>query len=187
MKTFPKLSCLLVACLVALIFPLYVILAEKVEYGERIVKFGKSQHDRKLKQRLDSWYESQWLQDCDEVQKTGPAIDALRRAFGRDPKQYVHGPSDSFNRKDDVKHFRFRRNPKGEGTIVHGWIDSNRSGSADYRRLRFVWLVLDNQIYPLNVNASGALSRLFDGLPKNVQRRSGLIHTYKRVSKNLIT
>lgn len=51
--------------------------------------------------------------------------------------------------------------------------------TADFARRRAAWLVLDNTVYPLNVTAAGAISRLFDGLPTGVQKRAGLIHSFR--------
>ena len=153
--------------------------AQQVRYGDRVVNFGTSAHDQNLKAEFDSWYPRQLSQDCEGVEKKSVAVEAVRRALNGDSKQTVFGPPDPYKRSNDVKNLRSRSNPKGEGTIVHGWIDSNSPGSADFRRNRFVWLFLDDTIYPLHIDASGAMSKLFDGVPESVQERAGLVLSYR--------
>jgi hypothetical protein len=146
------------------------------------VIFGDSEHDIKLKNKFNKWYEKQIEQDCKGALKYSSAITAVKHAFEGNKGQYVHGPKDPFNRRKNVDCFSSRNNPLGEGVIVHGWIDINKEGSADYHRKRYVWLVLDQNIYPLHSYASGALARLYDGLPSLVESRAGLKEPKKNSS-----
>lgn len=176
------LSLFLVSLTIVILLPL-VSFAETqiVRYGERVVEFSDSPHDRRLKQELDQWYERQVSQDCVDHEQDQAAIEAVKRAFKGVKSQFVYGPKDPYNRREkEFPTLRTRPNPKGEGIVVWGCKDHNEAWSADYRRERFVWLVLDKKVYPLHSNASGAIGRLFDGLPKPVQKRAGLVHTYER-------
>ena len=150
------------------------IAQESIRYGDRIVVFGNSDNDLNLKKKYDKWYRKQIAQDCNGTLKNSTSIILVQGALKGNKEQYIHGPKDPFNRRDNVKYLLSRNNPLGEGALVHGWIDINKRGFADYHRKRFVWLVLDKKIYPLHVYASGALSRLYDGLPSSIEKGAGL-------------
>lgn len=150
-------------------------------YGDHKVEFDDSSTgDRALKAELDSWYKEQSKQDCENVKGAGPSVDIVKRAFAGDKKVSVFGPKDPYNRRATVQSLRWKNNPRGEGDIVIGWNDSNPRDSADYVRERFIWLVLDKKLYPLNVSASGSMGKLFDGLPQSIQKRAQLVHTYEK-------
>ncbi|MBU3948079.1 MAG: hypothetical protein KJ826_07650 [Proteobacteria bacterium] len=120
------------------------------------------------------------MQDCEGVSTSSNSIDAVKRALSGDKQQFVYGPNDPFNRKADVQNLRSSLNKKGQGEIVHGWIDADSKGYANFHRERFVWLVLNDKVYPLHTNASMALSRLFDGVPDSILKKAGLVHSYER-------
>jgi hypothetical protein len=143
-----------------------------------------STHDQRLLAERATWYERQVVQDCPTPRNDdGPALMAVQEAHAGNSKQIVFGEPDPYNRRANViNYLRTRPNPRGEGAIVTAWEDRNRGGSADYSRHRSVWLVLDRRVYPLNVNAAGALGRLFTGPPAAILKRAGLVHTYERGS-----
>jgi hypothetical protein len=140
-----------------------------------------STSDSQLQQKWNAWYARQSEQDCVPPPYDEEAIEAVRRGHAGDARQFVHGPKDPFNRRAaDLVNIKTRPNPKGRGILVSAWKDMNRGGSADYSRRRSVWLVLDGKVYPINQEAAGDVGRLYDGLPDNVQKVAGLIHTYER-------
>jgi hypothetical protein len=139
------------------------------------------ERDQALKQKRDAWYARQLQQDCVDGPYDQRAIDAVQRAHIGDKRQRIFGLTDPYKRRaPSISILRTRVNPKGEGVIVTAWVDHNRQGMADYSRERWVWLVLDDMVYPLNLPAAGAIGRLFDGLPNRVQKRSGLLDTHER-------
>jgi hypothetical protein len=71
---------------------------------------------------------------------------------------------------------RTRTNPRGQGTIVSAFEDANRPGPTDWTRQRMLWLVLDGQVYPLDVEAARLGGAMFQGPPAAVLKRAGLTH-----------
>jgi hypothetical protein len=140
----------------------------------------RSDRDSSLQQEWDAWHQRQVQQDCVAGPYDEEAMQAVRRAHQGDDRQVVHGPQDPYNRRAPaLQNLKTRPNPKGEGVLVTAWDDTNSQGSADYSRERYVWLVLDHKVYPINTNAAGAVGRLYDGMPTRVQNRAGLVHTYE--------
>jgi len=157
-----------------------IIAQETVQYGERVVNYDSSENDQRLKASMDKWYLGQIKQDCKGITTVDPAIDLLNKALTGQTKIYIHGEPDPYKRKSVVENLRARPNPNGKGTIVHGWVDYNKQGYADFRRERSIWLILNNKIYPLNTRASSAFSKLHDSPPKKVLQEAGLVKSYER-------
>ena len=140
-----------------------------------------SENDRQLHAKWDAWYQLQVAQDCPSPPYDATALKAVQDAHRRQPRQYVFGPADPYDRRPDtLDHVKTRSNRRGDGVIVTAWADRNRGGGADYSRHRSVWLVLDGRVYPLNTSAAGDVGRLFDGLPATIQKRAGLTDTSER-------
>jgi hypothetical protein len=136
--------------------------------------------DRDRQARREAWYREQEQQDCPRAAQDHSAVNAVRVAYEGKPDQRVHGARDPYNRREALPNIlRTRPNPHGQGTIVTGWRDEQRGMSADFSRRRIVWLVLNGTVYPLNGEASAVIGRLFDGLPPAIQKRAGLVHSYK--------
>jgi hypothetical protein len=163
---------------VLLALPLVACLEERPRKGSAAAP-AAAKRDVARAKRHDDWYQRQAKMDCVPGPYDEAAMAAVLRAFRGDKKQAVHGPPDPLRRSaKQLANMKTRPNPAGRGVVVTAWEDSNRR--ADYARQRLVWLVLDAKVYPLNTEAAMALSRLHDGLPESIQRRSGLMHTYER-------
>lgn len=139
----------------------------------------QAESDQQTRQEHEAWYQRQLQQDCPALKtQDAAALAAVQRAH-RGERQKVHGPADPYKRPWTVLDgLKTRPNPRGVGTIVTAWEDTNRGGGADYSRRRAAWLVLDAIVYPLNTDAAGAISHLFDGLPVKIQKRAGLVHSF---------
>lgn len=157
-----RLGALALAC--ALLAPL-IAWGETARYGDRYVAFGTSGQDLALKGELDRWYESQLRQDCENVSRSSPEVAIVEKALSE---------------KRLIATLRSRPNPRGKGTIVFGWRDSNRNGSADYSRHRIAWLVLDGTIFPLSGEAGRAVSIpfTFDDVTQKVREETRLQHSF---------
>jgi hypothetical protein len=139
-----------------------------------------SERDRQLQQKWDTWYARQFEQDCVPRPYDSGAVAAVQRGHSGEPRQFVYGPADPYKRRTPVlQNLKTRPNPRGQGVLVTGWQDGNRGASADYSRSRSVWLVLDGKVYPVNLRAASDLGRLYDGMPATIQKRAGLVHSYK--------
>jgi len=129
----------------------------------------------------DAWYGRQVKQDCVAGPYNEEAIEAVRRAHQGDDRQFVHGSKDPYERRWAVlQNLKTRANPRGEGVLVTTWKDTNHPrGTTNFTRVRYVWLVLESRVYPVNADAAGAIGHLFDGMPTSVQKEAGLVHTYE--------
>ncbi len=110
-----------------------------------------------------------------------PQDEAAKRlvAGAQTPNQSgkVYGEDDPYDRGEPIlDHLWTRPNPNGEGVIVSAVKDVEAVGldSVTQSRRRAVWLVLDDTIYPLNVDASQSHGLLSSGLPAEVAQRAGL-------------
>jgi hypothetical protein len=65
------------------------------------------------------------------------------------------------------------QNPNGEGSIV-SFIYGGGVGSR-IEAWRTGWLLLDNVLYPINVEAAQAVGLLMDGYPADVELRAGIV------------
>jgi hypothetical protein len=137
--------------------------------------------DEYFKQKWDAWYQQQVALDCVPGPYDDSAIQTVQRAQKDDAKQFVYGERDPYDRRAKaLSNLKTKPNPKGEGILVTAWEDDQRGASVNWSRARSVWLVLDKRVYPVNQNAANALGRLYGGMPANVQKRAGLVHTYER-------
>lgn len=126
---------------------------------------------------LEVWRAVQTEQECPEVPQDAAAKELVRSAQQSGSVTNVYGEDDPYDRVISIlEHLWTRQNPSGEGVVVTAVRDGDGGGlnTASRKRHRAVWLVLDDRIYPLNVEAAGTHGVLSSGLPPEIAQRSGL-------------
>lgn len=121
--------------------------------------------------RLEDWRFKQKQQECPAVPQDEAAKWLVRDGQLGVRKVAVYGPPDPYRRRPEafLQHLWSRPNKLGEGVLVTATVDG-KNDMANRTRNRAGWLVLDEKIYPLNVDAAQAFGRLYDS-PKGAERK----------------
>jgi hypothetical protein len=69
------------------------------------------------------------------------------------------------------------QNPKGEGVLIT-LVYPSGPALARKTATRAGWLLLDEVLYPANVDGAQAFSLLWDGYPDDVKKRAGIESNY---------
>lgn len=114
---------------------------------------------------------------CVEPPELEEAVDAVAKAAVFPQGATVYG--EEGGRANNLREHLEREalaamvNPKGEGVIVSTVYAGSGAGFRSTAK-RTGWLVLDDALYPINVEAAAAFGLLWDGYPPNVMTRAGL-------------
>ena len=125
---------------------------------------------------MEAWRASQSAQECPDVPQDKSALDLVRSTQEAGDSGHVYGEDDPYDRVTPIlDHLWSRPNPRGDGVIITATRNGDgNDNTAIQSRSRAVWLVLNDKIYPLNVEASQAYGLLSSGLPSDIAGQSGL-------------